>query len=69
MNTIQINPKMKLADMNRMAREKGCRVRLIKVHGHMDSAFSAVSNGHHEDALEHIRAASAQLDEVMPCAA
>lgn len=69
MNTVQLNPQMKLSEVNRLAREQGCRVRLIKTSQHIDSAFEAVSHGHHEDALEHIRAASAQLDEVMPCAA
>jgi hypothetical protein len=60
---------MRLAEVNRIAREQGCRVKLISVQGHVDNAFSALSDGKHETALEFIRAASAQLDEVMPCAA
>lgn len=69
MNIIQLNPHMKVAELNRLAREKGCRVRLIKTSLHIDNAFDAVANGQHEIALEHIRAANAQLDEVMSCAA
>lgn len=69
MNTVQLNPQMKVSEVNRLAREQGCRVRLIKTRQHMDNAFAAMSHGSHETALEHLRAASAQLDEVMPCAA
>lgn len=51
------------------AQEQNCRVRLIKTRQHINGALDAALHGHHETALEHIRAAGAQLDEVMPCAA
>ncbi|HLP97504.1 MAG TPA: hypothetical protein VK149_03565 [Sideroxyarcus sp.] len=63
MNVISINPGMRVAEVNRIARAQGCRVRLIKIDSHMNSAFTAIDHGQHQIALEHIRSASAMLDE------
>lgn len=71
MSTVLLDPKTKVSDINRLAREQGSvlhvinnRISLVKIKQHAENAFAAIDRGCSADALVFIQAAQREFKQV-----